>query len=147
MTTTRTIKQKIITIEIEGGSTITVRRMSWRDARDFLRCLVDTLKGLSASGQLKQLMEAKTSDVPTSQLLEQLGPVIESVISGSIDLVTMIARAATNLSAEEFDKLDSLSAAAVVTAAIEINADEELKNSLAGIAGAVARLMPAPKTS
>lgn len=120
---TTTIKQKSITLEFDSSKVI-VRRMYWKAAKDFLKMLAKHLGGLGTD-------------------LANVLPKLPEVIGSVDELSTFLVVNSTDLSAEDFDKLDLAQAAAVIEAAVELNAGAELKNSFAGIAAALAGLMPA----
>jgi hypothetical protein len=124
-----TIKQKTTFIEIEGGKRIEVRRMRWRAMRDFLRklgAIVATFKKSSPDEKLGAVIFAR----------------LPELVEGSDELITLLCTESTGLSLDDFGNLDALSASAVLAAALEINCDDEIKNSLAGIAKSVAGLIP-----
>lgn len=124
-----TPKQRSISIPIEGGSPILVRRMYWKKAKDFLKLLA---KHIAASA-------ADLDD--TKHLLARL----PEIITSTDELVTFLMTNSTDLNDEALDKLDLVQAAQVLEAAVTLNLGDDLKNSLAVIGEALARLMPALK--
>jgi len=132
-----TIKQKSAFVEIEGGKRIEVRRMRWRSMRDFLRALAKVILSIYPA----------IPGVDRPGIAAAIFTKLPEVVSGSDELVTILCTASTDLSLDDFAELDALSACEILRASLEINCDDEIKNSLAGIAGAVAGLMPQPAPS
>lgn len=128
-----TIKQKSAFVEIEGGKRIEVRRMRWKSSRDFLR-------------ELARLVTSIRPSAPTENgaWASAIFANIPEIIAGSDVLVTLLCTSSTGLSLEEFGELDALTALEVLRESLAINCDDEVKNSLAGIAGALSGLMPQP---
>jgi hypothetical protein len=126
-----TIKQKSAFVEIDGGKRIEVRRLRWRAMRDFLRVLAKVVTAVYPS----------TPPAPGSSWGAALFSKIPELVAGSDELVTILCTGSTNLTAEEFADLDGLVACEVIRASLAVNCDEEIKNSLAGIVGAVSGLM------
>ncbi len=130
-----TIKQKSVIVDIEGGKRIEVRRMRWKGTRDFFRKFAEVIgalyKGASADATLGKLLVEKAPEL----------------ISGSDELVTLLCTQSTDLSLDELDNLDVLSASEVLRCSLELNLDDELKNSWAGIGARIAGLMPAKSSA
>lgn len=118
-----TIKQRTLTLEFDSTKVV-VRRMYWKAAKDFLKLIAKHLSGLGAD-------------------LANVLPRLPEIIGSVDELSTFLVVHSTDLSAEALDKLDLAQAAAVIEAAIELNCGDELKNSCAGIAAALAGLVPA----
>lgn len=129
MNPAQTIKQKTIQVPLDdSSSTVTVRRMYWKAAREFLKMLaqhVGKLGVTDASAMMQKLPE---------------------VIASADELATFLILNSTDLKPEQLDALDIVQAATILQHAIELNAGDELKNSFAGIAAALARIMPAIPT-
>lgn len=128
-----TIKQKTVLVTAEDGSRIEVRRMAWKGLRDFLRSLANVVRSI---------YQGSTPEQPTWALILAKLP---EIITGSDELVVILCTKSTDLKPDEFDNLDALTASNVLSAAIGVNFDDEVKNSLAGIVGKIAALMPAAK--
>ena len=129
----QTIKQKTVLVQIEGGQSIEVRRMRWKSMREFLKKLagaVSKIYGMVPAG-----------DAPT--ILALLAGRLPEILAASDELSTLLVTGSTDLTAEALDNLDTVAAAAVIQAAIDLNLDEETKNSWAGIGRSVRALMPA----
>lgn len=132
------IKQKSVIVEVEadaegkGARKITVRRMPWKYQRDFLKAFAKAVQAI--------LQGKKEGGLTIGQIvLDRLA----DIVGQSDELVTILCTGSTGLSLDEFDQLDGLVASEVLRQAIDVNFDEELKNSFAGIAVALAALMPA----
>lgn len=125
MSNITTIKQRTLTLELEGRK-IVVRRMKWQAARAFIKKLAAHLSKIGAS-----LNDALTK--------------LPELIAGADELAVDLVINSTDLKAEDFDQLDIAEAAAVLNAAVELNLGEELKNSFAGIAANLGALKPATK--
>jgi hypothetical protein len=121
-----TIKQKTVTIEFDT-SKVVVRRMTWKATRGFLRKLGAHLAALGAS-------------------LTDVLPKLPEIITSTEDLAEYLVINSTDLSAEEFDKLDLQQAAGVLATAVDLNAGPDLKNYFAGIGATLGALMPAGMT-
>lgn len=134
-----TIKQRTVTLQMEGGSAITVRRLRWKAAKAFLRMLADTLGQLYKGGGLS-LAEPGSAPAAFADRIPEL-------IAQSEELTQFLIQNSTDLNAEQIDALDALAASEVLRAALEVNLDEELKKCWAGIAAVVAGLMPGSKRS
>jgi hypothetical protein len=131
-----TIKQKTAVVEVEGGQRIEVRRMRWKPAREFL-----ALFGRAYTDFIKAAMSAGLGENQKLAIVAQLPDLIaqSDVLSGY--LIT----AATELTAEQLDALDALVASEVLRVALEINLDDEIKNSFAGIGAVITAMMPAKR--
>lgn len=137
-----TIKQKTVVVDIEGGKRIEVRRMRWKAAREFYRKIGALLATVYRDAPLESSEERKPG-----QFAKLMFAKLPDVISSSDELVTHLCTQSTDLSTDEFDNLDNLSALAVLDAALSVNCDDEIKNSFAGIGQKVAGLLPAKTTT
>ncbi len=137
-----TIKQKTAVVQIDGGPgaaarSIEVHRMFWKPAKEFLRMLAEVYAGLAntiagaSDGRIEGL-EAMLKQLP-------------EIITQSDTLVTALVTRSTALTPEQLDQLDLLAASETIRTALEVNLDDELKNSFAGIVRTIAGLMPAQK--
>lgn len=131
------IKQKKRSVAVEGR-TIEVRRMRWKAAREFLRKLGAAVAGLIKGG-------GGTGSEGFS--IAGVVSLLPELIAQTDELATHLVINSTDLTAEQFDGLDALEAAEVLRTAVEINLDDEIKNSFAGIAERAAALMPAVKAA
>lgn len=129
-----TIKQKsgVVEIEGEGGRRIVVHRMPWKAQREFLKKFAIAVQGILAArtAEAVDMMPAIMGRLP-------------EIVSQSDELLNVLCLGSTGLTLDEFDGLDSLAATEVIRLSLEINFDDELKNSFAGIVGTLAALMPA----
>jgi hypothetical protein len=111
--------------------------MRWKATRQFLKLFgnayTDFIKGAMSSGLAENQKLAIVSQLP-------------ELIAQSDVLSAFLVTSATDLTAEQLDALDGLVASEVLRVALEVNLDDEIKNSFAGIGAAVAALMPAKKT-
>lgn len=125
-----TIKGKSVFVEVEDGKTIEVRRMSWKSMRNFLRQL---------GAIIAKVYVGASADQTAGALIFSKLP---EIIAGSDELVVTLCTGSTNLTLDQFNDLDALTATKVLAESIAINCDDEIKNSWAGIAASVAGLMP-----
>lgn len=142
----RTIKQKSITITIEGGRSIVARRMCWSAHRAFLLELAKTLTGALMDKKMGEAYEAFTSEEVTgiNRVLKAI-EAVPSLVLLSDGLIQFLITEATDIKYDEFIALDGLVALETISCALECNVDEELKNSFAGILKILTRLKePAP---
>jgi hypothetical protein len=138
-----TIKQKTAVIEIEGGPRIEVRRMRWKAAREFLRKLGAVVSKIFIDGRLATVTDGDgKTPLP---LIEGLALQLPQIIEQSEELATLICTQSTGLTATELDNLDLLAGAEVLRVSLEVNLDDETKNSFAGIAERIKAAMPARK--
>jgi hypothetical protein len=131
-----TIKQKTALVKFEGAPHIEVRRMRWKATRQFLK-----LFGNAYTDFIKGAMEGGLEENQKLAILAQL----PNLIAQSEVLSTYLVTNATDLTAEQLDALDGLLATEVLRVALEINLDDEIKNSFAGIGAAIVAMMPAKK--
>lgn len=139
-----TIKQRIKGVPVTSGPnprTVEVRRMVWKPAKEFFRALTRSyLEFLAAMG------------VAAHVTPETLVARLTAVIGNSEELITLLLTRASNLSTDEVDALEIGDVLRLIDTALEINLDEETKNSFAGIVAKVSAFLPArdpkaPKTS
>lgn len=129
-----TIKQKKVTIEIEGFRAVEVRRMRWKSMREFLRKLAEIVSKVAANASQDQSLRALV-----------LGKLPE-IISGSDELVSFLCVESSDVTIAELNELDALAVSAVLGAALSVNCDEEIKNCWGGIVANLGAVMsPAPK--
>lgn len=140
-----TIKQRtcIVTIESEqpGGEPrkIIVHRMAWSAQRQLLKSLAVIIPKILAPRVSAGAGESAPS------LLAILAENLPAIVTSSNDLVSLLVIGSTGLSLEEFDKLDSLTAAEVIRQALAVNYDDELRTSIAAIVTKLAGLMAVPE--
>jgi hypothetical protein len=139
-----TVKQKqaIVTVEpAESGAEarrIIVHRMTWKAQRAFLRKLADVVTDILRVKKGER--EVKLQDLFLGNLA--------SLVASSDELISILCLGSTGMKLEEFDALESTVALEVLKVAMELNFDDETKNSFAGIRESLAALMPAePKTT
>jgi hypothetical protein len=150
----RTIKQKTEIIDIEGFKKVTVRRMYWRAADTFIKALFDDIAKVYA---LRPLLEngGKPEENPTDATImgvpacemNLIADKLPEILSSAEDLVIQLVTECTDLTAEEFDRLDTLAAATILQVSLEINLDDELKKCFAGMVNAIGGLIPAKRTT
>lgn len=138
-----TIKQVTRYVEAPDGRKIAVSRMPWKGMRDFLRKVAVLVTLVIANSGAKRTEAAEGQDAPAPRslfavILEQL----PEIITGSDELVMLVCTQSTQLSLEEFDALDSLTALKIIEEALSINCDDETKKSCSAIAHHLAGLMP-----
>ncbi len=122
-----TIKQKFVTIEFDNRKVV-VRRMYWKAAKSFMKMLAAHVSKLGVTNAAEIL------------------PKLSEVIVSTDELLTFLVVNSSDITAEDLENLDLAQAAALVHVALEVNAGDELKNSFAGIAAALAGLLPATTT-
>lgn len=143
-----TIKQKELIVETIGGQKITVRRMRWKAAAQFLRKFAAAYKLIYADKKLDAVKFSADGMSIGADATKGFLTIITELVDTAEDLAAHLASSSTDLSREEFDQLDMLAGFDVLAAAISLNFDDELKKSLAGIGTAAKALIPAPeKTS
>jgi len=134
-----TLKQKTEAIGIQFGTetrTVTIRRMAWKPAQEFLAQLA---KLLAATGPASA---APAATAPTSALIA-LAARLPELLAQSEELVAHLLRHSTDLDPAVVDTLDTGIVLELVRLAIETNLDAEVKNSSAGIVAAVVGPVPA----
>lgn len=135
-----TIKQKKVTVKRAEGGDIVVRRMRWKAARSLLKKISTALGSFKKSDELQKDLATmmNRSDQEDDAFLAAAGNVMLTAfpsLADSLDELLMdLALASTDMSEGDFDELDTLTASEVITAAISINFDAELKNSWSGLA-------------
>lgn len=133
-----TIKQKVISIAVEGRDAINVRRLKWKHAREFLN------KMSGHAGQFGTLVNAVPNgnaakvSIDIDAILANAAGIVASID----DLAAYLVAHSTDLTPEQADELDTLVALEVLRASIELNLGDELKNSSLGIGKTLAALFP-----
>jgi hypothetical protein len=140
-----TIKQKTVVLEIEGGPRIEVKRMRWKAAREFLRKLGAVVSKIFVDGRVAAGAEATGHGMPELSVIERIAVQLPAIIEQSEELATLLCTQSTGLTAQELDNLDLLAGAEVLRTALEVNLDDETKNSFAGSAARIRGVMPARK--
>ena len=133
-----TIKQKVISVAVEGRNAINVRRLKWKQAREFLTKMSGHIGKFGPLINAAPGQDATKVSVDFDALLAAAG----DVVAGTDDLSAYLVAHSTDLTPEEADDLDTLVALEVLRASIELNLGEELKNSLLGIGKTLAALFP-----
>ncbi|MBI3886160.1 MAG: hypothetical protein HY302_10575 [Opitutae bacterium] len=128
----QTPKQASITLPFDGHP-LTVRRMYNRPAREFLKLLA---KEVVAA---KEVFFGDQSDkqAQTEKFLGKITELIASVDS----LADFLLKNSTDHTPEQLDQLDFDEWLQALAAALKLNCGDELKNSFAGIADALAPLL------
>lgn len=148
MSTSASIKQRFGVVTIEpaepGGELrkIVVRRMPWSAQRALHRQIANIIRDAVSN----RAPAEKTEDVRgvlTSAIMLRL----PEVVASSDEMLDTLILGSTEMKLDEFQRLDSLVALEVIRVSLEINFDEELKNSFAAIVNNLAGLMVAPKTT
>jgi hypothetical protein len=127
-----TIKQKLISVPLVDASRIglteeaqiNVRRMSWKDTRDFLKAMATHLGSLGV----------KKEDLVDS---------LFGLITSAEDLSSFLITGCTGLDQEKVDLLDPADAIELIRAGLALHLGDELKKSFAGITGLLAGILPA----
>jgi hypothetical protein len=143
-----TIKQKTVAIDIDGGKRVTVKRMRWKAARQFLGELARCVADICGDGKGAKLLSAAGSD--EAQFFAELQGILDrlsELVQESDSLMMLLATESTDMTAEQIDDLDVLSASEILKAAFEVNMDADLKNCWTGMLGSLRAFMPAKKTS
>lgn len=125
-----TLKQKTVTVELEDGRRIEVRRMTWKAMRDFLRRLASLVTGMYVG--------AKADGAATPMMAR-----LNEVVTNSDELIAFICTSTTKLTTDDLDQMDALAVMKILEAALNLNCDEDTKNSWAGIAGSVTSMLSA----
>lgn len=130
---TITIKQKKVSVEIEGFRTVEVRRMRWKAGGEFFLKLAEALSLVMKNApQDPSLLKLVLSKLP-------------EIVQSSKDLAAFLCTESTDIKPGELDELDILSASAIIAASLSVNCDEEIKNFWGDIAVRLAAVMsPAP---
>ena len=142
------IKQKSKIVITSDGAEIEVSRMKWKAARSFLRMVAEQLSAMFKEGSLIDALRKAREAQSEGEALNVISTLLDSlpaIITGGVDISSHLIRNCTALSPEQVDNLDMADALAVIGAAMELNADDDLKNSLAGIAVRVTAMLPAKK--
>lgn len=148
-----TIKQKTKTVNREEGAPIVVRRMRWKAARAVMKAIGRAAAELKQNDQFGKDLAAAMSQSEGDLLAfgASCGSVVLSaapvIINSSDSVVELLVTSTTDLDAAAFDDLDMHVAAEVISAAVELNFDEELKNSFGGLRRAAEALMPKAPTT
>jgi hypothetical protein len=116
-----TIKSKTVAVVLGDGQNVSVKRMKWKAARDFLKKL--SALAIAIAPKLK---EAKAAPFDFVAMLPQ-------VMNHGEDLINHVLRHSTSLTVEQVDELEVDDVLKVLGAAFLLNYDEELKNFFAGI--------------
>jgi hypothetical protein len=127
-----TIKQRTITVELfdaprlglSEDAQIIVRRMSWKDTRDFLKALAAHLGKIGIKKE------------------ELMGDIL-SLITSAEDLSSHLLTHTTGLDQTKVDQLDPLDATDLLQAALALHLGDDLKKSFAGITGHLTGILPA----
>lgn len=132
-----TIKQRTTPVAITtatGERTITVRRLAWKPAKEFFRELTKVLAALWGD---------RADDAAAKKSFFALLP---QLVLDSEQLITLLLTGSTDLKPEELDQLDWGDVIALVHGALEVNADDEIKNSFAGVMGKLVGFVASTKT-
>lgn len=138
-----TIKQKEILLETNEGKKITIRRMRWKAAAQFLKLFAAAFKLLYADKKLDGVSFNAEGMKIGADKTQGFVEIVESLAQSVDEIATHLAFSSTDLSREDFEQLDYVTGLDVLAAAISINFDAELKKSLAGIGSAAKALIPA----
>jgi hypothetical protein len=131
-----TIKQKVVRVEIGPDNYVEVHRMRWKAMRSFIK----SLGALMAKAYGSAPKEGGPGVI--SLLLSRLPEVIEA----SEGLTVILIEGSTELAAAQFDDLEAIAAAKILKAVIDLNMDDETKNSFAGVGDSLRALMPAAES-
>lgn len=118
-----TIKQRTKAVPCIGR-TIVARRMAWKATRDFLKKL---------SAHIREMGVAKFDAAAVVAKLPE-------IITSADDLTEFLLVKSTDLTLEQINDLDTLDGLNLIEAALEVNLDDELKKSFAGIAAKIGAL-------
>lgn len=122
--TTTTIKQRSQLVSLADGAAITVRRLRWKAACEFLRLLGGHLAGLGLD-------------------LGNILPKLPEIILQVRELAEFLIVNTTDLTAAQVAELEFVDMVELIRVALDLNTGAELKNSCAGIAATLTGLMPA----
>ena len=118
-----TIKQRTRTHITSANSQITIRRMTWKAARDFLKMLAQHVAKIGGKFDAETIMTR-----------------LPELITGADVLVDHLLRHSTGLESDKLDALDPADALALIDIALELNTGDDLKKSFAGIAEKIGAL-------
>ncbi|EIP99443.1 hypothetical protein OpiT1DRAFT_03960 [Opitutaceae bacterium TAV1] len=127
-----TIKQKLIAVPLVDApriglteeAQINVRRMSWKDTRDFLKAVATHLGSIG---------------VKKENVVDNLF----GLITSAEDLSSFLITGCTGMDQEKVDLLDPADAVELIRAGLALHLGEELKKSFAGITGLLTGILPA----
>ena len=111
-----------------GPRTLTVKRLPWKAAKAFYAHLAQQVAGFLVG----------KGPVSVFEILPRL-------VLDSAGLVEELLAGATDLSTDELQALDYGDVLALANAALEVNLDDEIKNSCAGVVAKVKRFELFPK--
>ena len=136
------IKQRVVSIPVEGSDAINVRRLKWKHAREFLRRFSEHA-GKFGSIITAAQPEGGEGATPVIKVdLEKLLGRATDIVIGADDLSAYLVEHSTGLTTAQADDLDTVVALEVLRTACELNLGDELKNSLLGIGKTLAALFP-----
>jgi len=127
------ISQRTVDVETTFGR-ITVRRLPWKKTLLFLK----TLAGNFTLVQDLLRSARGAADEPSADklnLVALLLPKLPDVVLGVEGLADLLLQHAAGIERERIESLDTVDALRLIEAALEVNLDDDLKNSCAGIAG------------
>lgn len=142
-----TIKQKSKIVILADGREIEVQRMTWKAGREFMRMLAAQIQILFKEGQLiDMLRKAQVEESKSFELISSILETLPNIIASSEEMLAHLTRNTVKMTPADFDQIDLHDALKCVEASIEINLDDELKNSFGSIVRNVARLMLPART-
>jgi|JFJP01.2.fsa_nt_gi hypothetical protein len=142
------LKTRSKLVRLGDCTEVEVRTMRLLPARAFIAMLVAQFIATMKEGGLLESLQ-KFRDNQTEEgglsLLTSLADALPSIITGSLDMSSHLLRNATELTPKQIDELYIDDALLLLNAALELNVNEELKNSLAGIVRQALVLISAKK--
>lgn len=131
-----TIKTKSKTVNLSDDSRVKVKRMRWKGMRKFLR---------TASAAVSEVSIADMFTVTGEMTMAGLFKNLPKLIASSDDLMRLVVENSTDVPMDQFDDFDVQDACLVIEAAIDVNFDEDLKNSLGSVVNKVKGLWATPE--
>lgn len=135
-----TIKQRSRTVSIRdatGTRSIHARRMRWKAAKTFYADLAKVVAALFTPRSNSSEFKVPSSESGPTRNPEpgtqNFWSLLPSIVQESDQLVAQLLTNTTDLSADELDSLDYGDVLALLEAALEVNLDDEIKNSCAGV--------------
>jgi hypothetical protein len=144
-----TIKQRskdVTILSTTGERVIRVRRLTWKPASVFIKEVIGVASALWGNSAPKpEKTDDKQADQPSAAA--SFYSKLPGVVAQSEELITTLVTNTTEISATELATLDWGDVLALVNAGLEINLDDEIKNSLTGILSKIEALLGEAKQS
>ena len=139
--TPETIKQRSRAFALADNTGITIRRMAWKPACEFIKKLGAHLGGIA--GEFLAASRAQAPGTIAPDFVAAIVPKLSELVANSEELASHLIEHSTGMTREQVDALDLGDALEIINLALELNTGDDLKNSCAGIGAKLAALMPA----